>query len=102
MFGGNFIGCVHALLPSCKTTPCWPIAWLDRAAGPMEDRPSPAAHFAKPGEAAMPSRLPAKPSSRVTEIAPDHGHGESRRESPPAVGLRTPVSNRASDPTPLP
>lgn len=97
MLGGNFIGCVHAPPFSCKTKPCWSITWSDRAAGLTEDRTIPAVQFARPDVTSVPSRLPAKPSFRVTETAPDHDHGESPPEAPPDAGFRTLVSSRSAD-----
>ena len=98
MLGGNFIGCVHAPLFSCKTKPCWSITWSDRAAGPTEDRTIPAVQFARSDVTSVPSKLPAKPSFRVTETVPDHDHGESPPEAPPDAGFRTLASSRSTDP----
>src|SRR5712691_3988674 len=98
MLGGNFIGGVHAPLFLCKTTPCWPTVWSDRAARPTEDRTIPAAHFARAVVTAVPSRLPAKPSFRATETAPTHDHGESWPETLPGADFRTPAPSRSADP----
>jgi hypothetical protein len=98
MLGGNFIGCAHASLFLCKTKPCWSITWSDRVAGLTEDRTIPAVQFARSGETSAPSKLPAKPSFRVTETVPDHDHGESPSEAPPDAGFRTLASSRSADP----
>lgn len=98
MLGGNFIGCVHASLFSCKTKPCWSITWLDRAAGLAEDRTIPAVQFVRSDVTSVPSKLPAKPSFRVTKTVPDHDHGESPHGAPHDAGFRTLASSRSTDP----
>ncbi len=98
MLGGNFIGCVHAPLFSCKTKPCWSITWSDRAAGLTEDRTTPAVQFARSDVISVQSKLPAKPSFHVTRTVPDHDHGESPHGAPPDAGFRTLASSRSADP----
>src|SRR5260370_26794560 len=98
MLSGNFIGGVHAPLSPCKTTPCWPTGWSDRAARPTEDQTVPAAYFARAVVTAVPSRLPAKPSFRATETAPAHDHGERWPEALRGAGFRTPAPSRSADP----